>query len=83
MNYFNRMGASLPITDNSHDYLPGHIVSWDLGGGLNHIGIVSSKISKQSGNPMIVHNIGSGPKLDDILFQYEIIGHYRYGSYNI
>ena len=83
MTYFTRMGASLPITNNSNDYLPGHIVSWDLGGGLNHIGIVSSKISKESGNPMIVHNIGSGPKLDDILFQYEIIGHYRYGSYNI
>jgi uncharacterized protein YijF (DUF1287 family) len=27
---------------------------------------------------MIVHNIGSGPELEDMLFSYEITGHYRY-----
>jgi uncharacterized protein YijF (DUF1287 family) len=27
---------------------------------------------------LIVHNIGSGPKLEDILFDYPITGHYRY-----
>jgi uncharacterized protein len=27
---------------------------------------------------MIVHNIGAGPKLEDVLFDWKIIGHYRY-----
>jgi hypothetical protein len=27
---------------------------------------------------MIVHNIGSGPKLEDVLFSWKITGHYRY-----
>ena len=28
--------------------------------------------------PLIVHNIGRGPKLEDMLFAYPITGHYRY-----
>jgi len=27
---------------------------------------------------MIVHNIGAGPKLEDVLFDWKITGHYRY-----
>ena len=45
---------------------------------LPHIGIVSNKINSKTGNPMIFHNIGRGPKLDDVLFSYKITGHYRY-----
>jgi hypothetical protein len=26
----------------------------------------------------IVHNIGAGPKLEDVLFNWKITGHYRY-----
>jgi len=29
--------------------------------------------------PLIVHNIGAGPQLEDMLFDYKITGHYRYG----
>lgn len=81
MTFFNRMGASLAISDEPDEYAPGNVVSWDLGGGTMHIGIVSSKKSHVSGNPLIVHNIASGPKLDDILFKYKIIGHYRYSDF--
>ena len=28
--------------------------------------------------PLIVHNIGFGPKLEDMLFDNPITGHYRY-----
>lgn len=80
MTFFNRSKASLAISNDPKHYWPGNIVTWDLGGGNSHIGIVSSKISKQTGNPLIVHNIGDGPVLSDMLFKYKIIGHYRYGS---
>jgi uncharacterized protein YijF (DUF1287 family) len=56
-------------------YAPGDIVAWNLGGGITHIGIVSDKKSGQI--PLIIHNIGSGTKEEDILFKYQVIGHYR------
>ena len=76
--FFERHGQTLAITDDPKDYLPGDIVSWRLAGGLPHIGIVSDKKSAKSDNYMIVHNIGLGPKLEDVLFAYRIVGHYRY-----
>jgi hypothetical protein len=27
---------------------------------------------------MIVHNIGAGPRMEDVLFDWKITGHYRY-----
>ena len=78
MTYFERQGASLTITNDSKNYLPGDIVAWDLGGGTTHIGIVVNKKSTNSDNYMIVHNIGSGQNIDDCLFDYKIIGHYRF-----
>jgi uncharacterized protein YijF (DUF1287 family) len=27
---------------------------------------------------MIEHNIGGGPKIEDVLFDWKITGHYRY-----
>ncbi|MGK7946511.1 MAG: DUF1287 domain-containing protein [Microcystaceae cyanobacterium] len=44
------------------------------------IGIVSSQTSQKKNNPLIVHNIGQEPKLEDMLFNYKVIGHYRYGA---
>ncbi|MEO5935988.1 MAG: DUF1287 domain-containing protein [Terriglobales bacterium] len=78
--FFARRGESLPITHNAADYLPGDIVTWDLGGrlgrGLTHIGIV---VDHMFGNRHgIVHNIGAGPQLEDVLFSWKITGHYRY-----
>lgn len=76
--FFRRQGSELPVSDMSKDYRPGDMVTWLLPGNLPHIGIVSNVYDKNSGNPMIVHNIGQGPKLDDVLFNYPITGHYRY-----
>ncbi|MEQ1621107.1 MAG: DUF1287 domain-containing protein [Methylococcales bacterium] len=76
--FFTRYGKVFPVTDQGQDYAPGDIVTWMLPGNLPHIGIVTDKISRSTGNPLIVHNIGAGPKLEDMIFSYKITGHYRY-----
>lgn len=75
--YLKRQGAAVPITKNAKDYLPGDIVTWRLGGSLPHIGIVSDKKSLW-GTPLIIHNIGAGPVEDDLLFNTDIHGHFRF-----
>lgn len=74
--FFSRKGETLATTDRAADYLPGDIVTWDLGGGVPHIGIVVDEA--EGGRHLIVHNIGRGPKREDVLFQWKITGHYRY-----
>ena len=76
--FFGRKGQSLPISSSSQDYQAGELVTWDLGGGVPHIGIVVDQVSPQTGRRMIVHNIGAGPKMEDVLFNWKITGHYRY-----
>ncbi|PVX50020.1 hypothetical protein C7377_1666 [Balneicella halophila] len=78
MTFFSRFGEVLEITNNANDYKPGDIVCWNLGGGITHIGIVSSKKSLKNKSPLIIHNIGAGQVLQDCLFDYKIIGHYKY-----
>jgi len=78
MCYFERQGAGLPVSDNVTTYQPGDMVTWDLGGGITHIGIITRKKDVSSGRYLIAHNIGYGPVLEDILFEYKIIGHYRF-----
>lgn len=76
--FFSRHGQVLPISENPADYAAGDLVTWLLPGNLPHIGIVSDRLSDQSGNPLIIHNIGAGPRLEDMLFNFPITGHYRY-----
>jgi len=78
MVFFSRKGESLPITDRAEDYAPGDLVTWDLGRGLTHIGMVVDRKTLFTSRYMIVHNIGAGPKLEDALFDWKITGHYRY-----
>lgn len=78
MVFFRRKGESLTITQDPADYSPGDLVTWDLGGGVPHIGIVVDEKSTQGGRHLIVHNIGQGPKREDVLFAWRITGHYRY-----
>lgn len=75
--FFRRKGVALPINRVGSDYLPGDIVTWDLGGGVDHIGIVVDRRGASEAN-MIVHNIGQGPKMEDVLFHWRITGHFRY-----
>lgn len=78
MVFFTRNGESLPITNRASDYSPGDLVTWDLGGNVPHIGMVVDQKSGWTGRYMIVHNIGQGPKMEDVLFDWKITGHYRY-----
>jgi len=78
MTYFKRQGAEKPITKNANDYKPGDIVCWNLRGAITHIGIVVNKKSNDGKRNLIVHNIGAGQVLEDCLFDFKIIGHYRF-----
>ena len=77
--FFTRQGKSLPITDKTEDYQPGDVVAWDLNGkGMTHIGIVSNRYNETTKRYSIIHNIGSGTQTEDVVFDWKIIGHYRY-----
>ena len=76
--FFSRHGSSLTPTRSAAAYQPGDVVSWMLPGNLPHIGIVSDERSADKQRPLIVHNIGSGPVQEDMLFNYPITGHYRF-----
>ena len=74
--FFARNGESLPVTAVASDYRPGDIVTWRLPSGHPHIGLVTDRAAH--GRSLVVHNIGWGTELEDVLFVYPITGHYRY-----
>lgn len=78
MVFFARNGEVLPITAQANDYAPGDLVTWDLGGDVPHIGMVVNSKSPPTGRYLVVHNIGNGPQMEDVLFNWKITGHYRY-----
>ena len=80
MVFFSRFGKAFKISTDPQDYLPGDIVCWDLGKGIKHIGIVVKEKSADDRRSMVVHNIGKGQVAEDCLFNFTIIGHYRYGE---
>ena len=75
---FKRKGILLPVTKDPNDYVAGDLVTWMLPGNLPHIGIAIGSSSGAGNKPLIVHNIGSGSVIEDMLFDYQITGHYRY-----
>ncbi|GAA0570411.1 DUF1287 domain-containing protein [Rhizomicrobium electricum] len=79
--FFGRNGKTLKITPNPKDYAPGDIVTWNLNprGALPHIGIVTDRRSADGTRPLMMHNVGGGQVLEDVLFGYQITGHFRYG----
>lgn len=77
--YFTRLKKELPKTTDPAKFQPGDIVSWDLNGkGMTHIGLVSHIKAANTDRYMIIHNIGSGTKIEDRLFDWTITGHFRY-----
>lgn len=78
--FFARAGQNLPVTSYAEDYQPGDIVTYDRpqnSGSRSHIAVVSDVMSP-TGRPMIIHNRGWGPQLEDGLFVDRITGHYRF-----
>jgi uncharacterized protein YijF (DUF1287 family) len=78
MTFFTRKGEALPISARSEDYSAGDLVTWDLGGTVPHIGIVVNRKSARTGRYLVVHNIGRGPQMEDVLLNWKTTGHYRY-----
>ncbi len=76
--FFARKGAGLRVTSDPGDYRPADVVTWLIPNNLPHIGIVVDRWSTDRRRPLVVHNIGGGPVLEDALFSFEITGHYRY-----
>ncbi len=76
--YFTRKGKSLSTTGGPENFLPGDIITWDLGTGQDHVGMVVNVWYKPTQRYLIVHNIGAGTRMEDVLFAWKITGHYRY-----
>jgi uncharacterized protein YijF (DUF1287 family) len=81
--FFSRHGETLVNSRNPADYLPGDVVVWGLSTGKTHIGIVVPPATGKTGDPWIVHNNGAGVKWESGLFDYQIIGHYRYAAHAV
>jgi uncharacterized protein len=76
--FFRRQSRELPITQNMADYAPGDIYTCLLPGNLAHMGFVSAQKAEDTGNRLIIHNIGEGTKIEDRLFEFPFTGHYRF-----
>jgi hypothetical protein len=76
--FFTRAGASLPVTQDADKYQPGDVVAWALADGRPHIGMVTERKTSDGKRRLIMHNIGFGPQIEDMLFGLKITGHFRY-----
>ena len=74
--YFERQGFSIAVTQKKEDYLGGDLVTCTVGRNQPHIMVVSDRKGRD-GTPLVIHNIGSGVKEEDRLFEFPITGHYR------
>jgi uncharacterized protein YijF (DUF1287 family) len=75
MRYFERRRKQLPL-DGAYE--TGDVVAWRLLNGLHHIGVVAEERVPRQSRPYVVHNIGAGARKEDVLYVFEIIGHYRW-----
>lgn len=76
--FFTRKGEKLAISQNPNEYETGDLVTWMIADKLPHIGIVTHKKSADGKRNLIVHNVGGGQVLEDCLFSWKIVGHFRY-----
>ena len=74
--FFTRHGRALAVSRDPADYRTGDLVTWRLPSGVPHIGIVSAE--RRDGRPLMIHNIGAGARVEDMLFEFPITGRYRY-----
>jgi uncharacterized protein YijF (DUF1287 family) len=76
--FFERKGTKLAVSKNANEYKTGEIVTWLINNKLPHIGIITNRKSTDGKRNLIVHNVGNGQVLEDCLFNYTIVGHYKY-----
>jgi uncharacterized protein len=73
---FRRKGAAL---DGGNDALrAGDVVTWRLPGYLPHIGIVAAQTTRDRARPLIVHNVGAGVQIEDVLDAWPVTGRFRF-----
>jgi uncharacterized protein YijF (DUF1287 family) len=65
--FFSRHGERLLVSDDPADYRAGDLVTWNLRDAL-----------APSGRPLVAHNVGQGPQVEDVLFAWPMSGRYRY-----
>ena len=79
--YFSRFGQAMELPGQdiraSH-FNYGDIVAWRLPHGATHIGIVVPGPGERRNEKWVVHNIGSGPKWENKLLEYQMTGHFRF-----
>lgn len=76
--FFQHSGKALPAPSQQSVFLPGDIVTWRIGPKkLPHIGIISDQ-KTPSGVPLVIHNVGRGTQEEDVLWQYDLIKHFRW-----
>jgi hypothetical protein len=75
--YFTRKGKAVTVTTKASGYRPGDIVTWKVFT-RPHVGMVSDYYNPVTKRYLVVHNIGSGARIEDVLFSWEITGHYRW-----
>ena len=75
--YWTRQRARLPIPVRAADWKPGDVFTMLIDNRLPHTGIVSDRIAA-NGNPLVIHNIGSGTREEDRLFDFKLTGRFRW-----
>lgn len=77
--FFERRGASLRVSKEAADYLPGDLVTCLVPPHLPHIMVVSDAFSTADPKRrLVIHNIGRGAREEDALFAFKLTGHYRW-----
>lgn len=75
--YWARKAARLPIPARAGDWQPGDLFTTLIDGRLPHVGIVSDRTAA-NGNPLVIHNIGSGAREEDLLLAWKPTGRFRW-----
>lgn len=76
--WLRRQGSAITPGVDPADYRAGDLVTWRLERGQPHIGIVSDRRSADGARPLIVHNVGAGAVVEDVLLRWPPVGHFRY-----
>ncbi len=77
--FFARNGEAFAPSEAPGDYAPGDLVAQIVPPNLPHVAIVSDRTAADGLTPLILHNIGDGTREEDRLFEFEIVGRYRFG----
>ena len=76
--FLTRQRAALAVTSDPANYRPGDVVTWRLPDGAAAHGDRLDAQDPTAGIPLIAHNIGAGPRVEDMLFALDIHGHFRW-----